>query len=158
MCHQLWSFCKGTGFHNRCRDSHFLQYREYRGLVGLKTAYAATLAAFCLTGLLLAALGVRMTVAVLPAALFLAATLIPILTGQTDDSHRQVGAALGVAVAGTVVVAGHARGTDFTTATHAIWWGMTACGAATLLLGFWSSTPWARASTELVAHLLAERR
>jgi EmrB/QacA subfamily drug resistance transporter len=73
------------------------------------------------------------------------------------STSRQVGAALGVAVAGTVVVAGHGRGTDFTTATHAIWWVMTACGAATLVLGFASSTAWARASAERVAHLLEER-
>jgi MFS family permease len=73
------------------------------------------------------------------------------------STSRQVGAALGVAVAGTVVVAGHARGTDFTTATHAIWWVMTACGAAVLMLGFASSTAWARASADRVAHLLEER-
>ena len=73
------------------------------------------------------------------------------------STGRQVGAALGVAVSGTVVAAGHARGTDFTTATHAIWWVMTACGAAVLVLGFASSTAWARTTTERVAHLLEER-
>jgi EmrB/QacA subfamily drug resistance transporter len=73
------------------------------------------------------------------------------------STSRQVGAALGVAVSGTVVAAGHAHGTDFTTATHAIWWVMTACGAAVLVLGFASNTTWARASTERVAHLLEER-
>jgi len=74
------------------------------------------------------------------------------------STSRQVGAALGVAVSGTVVAAGHARGTDFTTATHAIWWVMTACGAAVFVLGSASNTAWARASTERVAHLLEERR
>jgi EmrB/QacA subfamily drug resistance transporter len=73
------------------------------------------------------------------------------------STSRQVGAALGVAVSGTVVAAGHAHGTNFTTATHAIWWVMTACGAAVLLLGFASTTARARASTERVAHLLEER-
>ncbi len=74
------------------------------------------------------------------------------------STSRQVGAALGVAVSGTVVASGHARGTDFTTATHAIWWAMSACGAAAVLvLGFASNTAWARASTERVAHLLEER-
>jgi hypothetical protein len=34
---------------------------------------------------------------------------------------------------------------------------MTACGAATLVLGFASSSAWARASAERVAHLLEER-
>jgi EmrB/QacA subfamily drug resistance transporter len=73
------------------------------------------------------------------------------------STSRQVGAALGVAVSGTVVAAGHARGTDFTTSTHAIWWVMTVCGTAVLVLGFASNTAWARASTERVAHLLEER-
>jgi phosphatidate cytidylyltransferase len=68
--------------------------REYSGLVQLKRAYAATLAGFCLLGLLLAALGVSAALPVLPPSLFLAATLIPILTGETDDSHRQVAAVL----------------------------------------------------------------
>jgi hypothetical protein len=45
---------------------------------------------------------------------------------------------------------------DFTTATHAIWWVMTACGAAVLVLGFASKTAWARASTERVASLFEE--
>jgi MFS family permease len=70
----------------------------------------------------------------------------------------QVGAALGVAVSGTVVAASHVHGMDFTTATHAIWWVMTACGALVLALGFASNTVWARASAERVAHLLEERR
>ena len=72
------------------------------------------------------------------------------------STSRQVGAALGVAISGTVVAMSHARGTDFTTATHVIWWGMTACGAAVLVLGFASNTSWARASTSRVAHLLEE--
>lgn len=73
------------------------------------------------------------------------------------STSRQVGAALGVAISGTVVAMSHARGTDFTTATHAIWWMMTACGVAVLVLGVASNTAWARASTERVAHLLEER-
>jgi EmrB/QacA subfamily drug resistance transporter len=72
------------------------------------------------------------------------------------STSRQVGAAIGVAVSGTVVAASHARGTDFATATHAIWWVMTACGAAVLVLAFASNTAWAQASTERVAHLFEE--
>ena len=72
------------------------------------------------------------------------------------STSRQVGAAIGVAVAGTVVAMSHARGTDFTTATHAIWWVMTACGTVVLLLGFASNTAWARESTRRVAHLFEE--
>jgi MFS family permease len=74
------------------------------------------------------------------------------------STSRQVGAALGVAVSGTVVVASHSRGTNFTTATHAIWWVMAACGAAMLMLGFASNTAWARTSTERVARLLEEHQ
>jgi hypothetical protein len=46
---------------------------------------------------------------------------------------------------------------DFTTATHAIWWVMTACSAVMLVLGFESNTAWARASAERVADLLEEQ-
>ncbi|HEY1578556.1 MAG TPA: MFS transporter [Terracidiphilus sp.] len=72
------------------------------------------------------------------------------------STSRQVGAAIGIAVSGTVVAISHVRGTDFTTATHAIWWVMAACGATVLVLGFASNTAWARASTEQIAHLLEE--
>ena len=74
------------------------------------------------------------------------------------STSRQVGAAMGVAVAGTVVASSHALGVDFTIATHPIWWTMTGCAAAMLLIGFASSTAWARASTDRVAHLLEEHR
>jgi len=70
------------------------------------------------------------------------------------STGRQVGAALGVAVAGTVVSASHTKGSDFTQATHPIWWIMTGCSAIVLLLGWASTTPWAQASTERVAFLL----
>jgi EmrB/QacA subfamily drug resistance transporter len=74
------------------------------------------------------------------------------------STSRQVGAAIGVAVSGAVVVMSRAQGTDFTTATHVIWWGMSACGAVVFSLGFASTTAWARASTERVAHLFEEAR
>jgi EmrB/QacA subfamily drug resistance transporter len=72
------------------------------------------------------------------------------------STGRQVGAALGVAVAGTVVSASHARGSGFTQATHPIWWIMTGCGAVILLLAWASNTPWALASTGRVASLLGD--
>jgi EmrB/QacA subfamily drug resistance transporter len=72
------------------------------------------------------------------------------------STGRQVGAALGVAVAGTVVAASHAKGTDFTQATHPIWWIMTGCGVLVLLLGWASNTPWAQTSTGRVAHLFGD--
>jgi EmrB/QacA subfamily drug resistance transporter len=70
------------------------------------------------------------------------------------STSRQVGAALGVAVAGTVVTASGAKGSEFTQATHPIWWIMTGCSAIVLLLGWASTTAWAHASTERVASLL----
>jgi len=72
------------------------------------------------------------------------------------STSRQVGAAIGVAVSGTMVAMSRARGADFTRATHAIWWVMTACGAAVFAMGLVSDTPWAEASTERVAHLFEE--
>jgi EmrB/QacA subfamily drug resistance transporter len=70
------------------------------------------------------------------------------------STGRQVGAALGVAVAGTIVNARYAG--DFTRATHPIWWIMTACGGLVLLLGWVSNTPWAKGSTSRVAFLLGD--
>ncbi len=67
------------------------------------------------------------------------------------STGRQVGAALGVAVAGTVVSASRARGSSFTLATHPIWWLMTGCGAIVLLLGWGSSTAWARKTADRAA-------
>jgi MFS family permease len=74
------------------------------------------------------------------------------------STSRQVGAALGVAVAGTVVSASRAHGTSFTEATHPIWWLMTGCGGIVLVFGMLSETAWSRESTEKVAALLATTR
>ena len=71
------------------------------------------------------------------------------------STGRQVGAALGVAVAGTVVSASHAGGSNFAQATHPIWWIMTGCGAIVVLLGWVSNTAGSRASAERIASLLA---
>jgi EmrB/QacA subfamily drug resistance transporter len=67
------------------------------------------------------------------------------------STARQVGAALGVAIAGTVVNASRAKGYSFTLATHPIWWTMTGCGATVLFLGWTSATRWARESADLAA-------
>ncbi len=69
------------------------------------------------------------------------------------STSRQVGAALGVAVAGTVVSAGRASA-NFTEATHPIWWIMTVCGFIVMLLGWIANTAWSRSSVERVASLL----
>ena len=70
------------------------------------------------------------------------------------STGRQVGAALGVAIAGTVVTASRAHGSDFARATHPIWWGMAGSSAVVLLLGWVSNTSWAVASAGQVAALL----
>jgi EmrB/QacA subfamily drug resistance transporter len=70
------------------------------------------------------------------------------------STSRQVGAVIGVAVSGTMLAMSRARGEDFTTATHTIWWVMTACGAAVLVLGTVSESAWAQASVARVAHLI----
>jgi len=72
------------------------------------------------------------------------------------STSRQVGATIGVAMSGTIVAVSRARDADFATATHVIWWVMTACGAAVLVIGCASNTAWARASTQRVAHLFEE--
>ena len=70
------------------------------------------------------------------------------------STGRQMGAALGVAIAGTVVSASRKGGANFAQATHPIWWAMTGCGMVVLLLGWVSTTGWARASTDQVKALL----
>ena len=69
------------------------------------------------------------------------------------STGRQVGAALGVAIAGTVASANAAtHGTDFGRATQPVWWGMVGCSVAILLLGWGSTTESARATAERFAH------
>ncbi len=89
------------------------------------------------------------------------------------STSRQVGAALGVAVAGTVVSAGAAShtggqaagravsggmsrldGAGFAEATHPIWWIMVGCSLVTLLLGAVANTGWAKETASRVAPLL----
>jgi EmrB/QacA subfamily drug resistance transporter len=69
------------------------------------------------------------------------------------STSRQVGAALGVAIAGTVVSISRSSGSDFSHATHPIWWFMSAAGVLVLATGWISTTPWAQASTQKVASL-----
>ena len=69
------------------------------------------------------------------------------------STSRQVGTALGVALAGAIVSTGRARGMSFTQATHPIWWMMTACCVIVLLFGWVTTTGWALRSTSKVASL-----
>lgn len=72
------------------------------------------------------------------------------------STSRQVGAALGVAVGGTVAGMARAHGVGFAQATHPVWWIMSGCSAVIMGLGWASATPWAQASAGRVAHLLEE--
>ena len=66
------------------------------------------------------------------------------------STGRQVGTALGVAIAGTVV-ATSPKVSGLTLATHPLWWSMTECGAVVFFLGRASATSWARRSAALTA-------
>jgi EmrB/QacA subfamily drug resistance transporter len=72
------------------------------------------------------------------------------------STSRQVGAALGVAIAGTVVGESRTRGIDFTRATHPVWWVTVAAGAMIMWLGWAVSTPWARRSVDAVKELVRQ--
>ena len=78
------------------------------------------------------------------------------LAAAVASTSRQVGAALGVAVAGAVAGGQAAAGTRFSVATHPVWWMVAGAGLLMALLGFVSTSQWARRSVENVAHLLEE--
>jgi EmrB/QacA subfamily drug resistance transporter len=65
------------------------------------------------------------------------------------STSRQLGQTLGVAVAGAIAAAGAASiGPDFVSASHSVWWMLTGCGAAIVLLGLLSTTARANASAK----------
>jgi len=69
------------------------------------------------------------------------------------STSRQVGAALGVATAGTVVSISRSTGSNFSHATHPIWYAMTLSGIASFAMGWISTSPWALSTTRKVAAL-----
>jgi EmrB/QacA subfamily drug resistance transporter len=72
------------------------------------------------------------------------------------STSRQVGSALGVAVAGSAVLSalqGPLR-LGFADASHVGWWIITGCGVAILLLGLATSGRWARGTAERTADRL----
>lgn len=69
------------------------------------------------------------------------------------SASRQVGVALGVAVAGTVAGADDA---SLTAATHPVWWMTAALGLVVVALGTASTTEWARAGRHRLDALFAE--
>lgn len=78
------------------------------------------------------------------------------LAAGVASTSRQIGAALGVAVAGALANAQAAAGTDFPAATHPVWWMQVCLGLVTVILAFASTNRWARRSAEKVSHLLQE--
>ena len=76
------------------------------------------------------------------------------LAAAVASTSRQIGASLGVAVAGTIL-AGHVHG-GFAEASRPFWWIVTGGGLMVLFLAWLSSTRWAQDTTRHAAHLLEE--
>jgi EmrB/QacA subfamily drug resistance transporter len=71
------------------------------------------------------------------------------------STSRQVGAALGVAVVGSVLSSGLSGplATGFVEASHAAWWIVAGCGLSVLGIGALTSGPWAVGTTSRTAGL-----
>jgi EmrB/QacA subfamily drug resistance transporter len=69
------------------------------------------------------------------------------------STSRQVGAALGVAVAGTLV--NSSQGKSLPEATHPIWWLMGASGSVVLVLGWASAISWSKAQDNNAKSLIS---
>ena len=67
------------------------------------------------------------------------------VAGAIASTCRQTGAAIGVAVCGSIVAGSSAR---FVSASHAAWAVLAGCGGATVLFGLISTGRWARAHAE----------
>ena len=76
------------------------------------------------------------------------------LAAAVASTSRQVGASLGVALAGTILGAHLHNG--FAEASHPFWWLITGGGVTVLLLAWLSNTRWAHDTTRHAAHLLEE--
>jgi EmrB/QacA subfamily drug resistance transporter len=78
------------------------------------------------------------------------------LAAAVASTSRQVGASLGVALAGSIagggIQAAHAAG--FAAATHPVWHLVVGYGVAVAVLGLASTGAWAKASAQRVAYLL----
>jgi EmrB/QacA subfamily drug resistance transporter len=75
------------------------------------------------------------------------------------STSRQVGAALGVAVIGSLLAAGVSGplGADFVAASRVCWWVIAGCGLAVLLLGAATTGPRATASARRTAQTVADQ-
>jgi hypothetical protein len=78
------------------------------------------------------------------------------LASAVASTSRQVGASLGVALAGSIsggaIQSAHSAG--FAEATHPVWWLVVGYGAGIVTLGVASTGSWAQASARRVAYLL----
>jgi MFS family permease len=72
------------------------------------------------------------------------------VAGAVASTSRQIGAALGVAVTGSLI----AGSPSFVDASHAAWVVLTGCGVAILLLGVASTGRWALGTAERTRVLL----
>lgn len=77
------------------------------------------------------------------------------LAAGLASTSRQVGATLGVALAGTLAGGGH-RGVHFASEHHAVWWLMFANGLAMAAIGYAVTSTRALRSAERVAQLMNE--
>jgi EmrB/QacA subfamily drug resistance transporter len=76
------------------------------------------------------------------------------LAAAVASTSRQIGASLGVAVAGTIL--GTHMHSGFAEASHPFWWLVSGGGVTVVLLACLSNTRWARDTTRHAAHLLEE--
>jgi EmrB/QacA subfamily drug resistance transporter len=74
------------------------------------------------------------------------------IAAACTSTSRQVGASLGVALAGSI--AGEAISPGFTSATHAVWWLVVVLGIGVVVLGFASTGVKAKESAARIAYLL----
>lgn len=78
------------------------------------------------------------------------------MAAAVASTSRQVGASLGVAVAGSIAGATTGViGPDFAAATHPAWWLLAGCGLVVVLLCTAATTRRAQASAQATAALFA---
>jgi EmrB/QacA subfamily drug resistance transporter len=77
------------------------------------------------------------------------------VAGAIASTCRQTGAAIGVAVTGSIVAASTAGSAGYTSASRAAWAVLAGCGLATLLLGLVSTGRWAQARAHGAGQLLS---
>jgi MFS family permease len=77
------------------------------------------------------------------------------VAGGIASTSRQVGASLGVAIAGSITAI-DAHDPGFAASTHPFWWVIVGAGLAIVALGFISTGLRARSSAQAIAALVAD--